>query len=216
MYGLRKRGRGELGALKVASGDLFRSSWGGVRALTALAVCFVCYCFPVSCIHPRIRRHGTALARVRSCGTGLRSVVNVNPRFLRTTITCFFCEFIHSWEIEVGWCGNRRQKFARGLGQRYRFWMDNERANSFCGQCSLACCSPWGHKESNMIEWTELSFCGTSSFFWMEVIGNELKFLIPVLWTKLSACFLITWFNTWRNSQFLKLQKFISATCVTF
>ena len=29
---------------------------------------------------------------------------------------------------------------------------NNERANSFCGQCSLACCSPWGHKESNMIE----------------------------------------------------------------
>ena len=89
-YGLRKRGMGGLGALKVASGDLYRSSWGGVRARTALAACFVCYCFPVSCIHPRMRRHGTALARVRSRGTGLRSFLNVNPCLLRTTVTCFF------------------------------------------------------------------------------------------------------------------------------
>lgn len=42
------------------------------------------------------------------------------------------------------------------------------------------------------------SFCGTSSFFWMEVTGNE--FLIPALRTKLIACLLIIWFSTWGNS----------------
>ena len=85
--------------------------------------------------------------------------------------------------------------WGRGIGFEWIM-----RANSFCEQCSLACCSVWGHKESDMIEWTELNFCGTSSFFWMQVTGNELRFLISVPWTKLSACFLIIWFNRWGNS----------------
>ena len=80
----------EWGAIVETFSGLVEDVWGLWQRWQLVFCLFVCYCFPVSCIHPRIRRHGTALPRVRSHGTGLRSFLNVNPCLLRTTVTCFF------------------------------------------------------------------------------------------------------------------------------
>lgn len=48
------------------------------------------------------------------------------------------------------------------------------------------------------------SFCGTFSFFWMDMTGNEVKCLIPALQ---SACLLRILLNTHGDSEFPKAIK---------
>ena len=66
------------------------------------------------------------------------------------------------------------------------------------GQGSLACCSPWGHKESNMIQWLNKNNCvpstvlGTLQLHITEQMeGNDMcKVLSMVtgMWKLLSTC----------------------------
>ena len=95
------------------------------------------------------------------------------------------------------WCWERL-KTGKGDSRGWDGWMASPTwwkwvwANEFeqapgvsDGQWSLACCSPWSHKESDMTEglnWTELSSLLLTTFLQKVVEGSTLLFLRVLRW----------------------------------
>ena len=63
----------------------------------------------------------------------------------------------------------------------WHYWLDGHEFEEALGvgdrQGSLACCSPWNHKESDMTSnWTELSSKNLSNFHWLYTAQNSWSF----------------------------------------
>ena len=61
---------------------------------------------------------------------------------------------------------------------KYMSWYVTTNTGIGDGQGSLACCSPWGHKELDMTEWLNWKYIHLKIkmliYFWFEKVANKL------------------------------------------
>ena len=89
------------------------------------------------------------------------------------------------------WCWERLRAGGKGMTEdqmvEWHHWLNGhefEQTLRDNGQGSLACCSPWGHKESDMTKWLnnyKIPICNMSSSFFTSSLAPWVTYFVPPL-----------------------------------